>query len=203
MKLNTELRDGWYYRNLDIKNRTIYFGPWQVYEQLDTELDTGWEVNDYSTQNLIKGLHVLELESSDPINIIWISYGGEWDAGMAIYDYMRGCSSHITMTCYGRVRSMGTIILQAADERILAPNCLYMMHYGTVGLAAQHTQDALAVMERVRLENELMEDIYLEKIKESKGHKRYTREKLQTFIRYDKYMLPQEVVDMGLADRIL
>ena len=201
MKIDAEFRDGWYCRNLDMKNRTIYFGPHQTNEQLDTDLDTGWEVNDYSAQNLIKGLHILELESDEPINIIWISYGGEWDAGMAIYDYMKGLKSHVTMTCYGRVRSMGTIILQAADERVLSPNCLYMMHYGTVGIESQHTHDTLAAAERVKVENKVMEDIYLEKIKQVK--KRYTREQLQEFIKYDKYLLPQEAVDMGVADKVL
>lgn len=201
MKLTNESRDSWYYQNLDVKTRTIYFGPWQPYEQIDTERNCGWEVNDYSAQNLIKGLHVLELENNNPINIIWVSYGGEWDAGMAIYDYIKGLKSHVTITCYGRVRSMGTIILQAADERVLSKNCLYMMHYGSFGLNSQHTQDALAGADRVKLENTLMEDIYLEKIKQVK--KRYTRAQLQDFIKYDKYLSPQEAVDLGLADRIL
>ena len=201
MKLNTEVRDGWFYRNLDVKNRTIYFGPWQVVEQLDTDLNTGWEVNDYSAQNIIKGLHVLELDSQDPINIIWCSYGGEVDAGMAIYDYIKGLKSYVTMTCYGRVRSMGTIILQAADERILSPNCLFMIHYGTAGIEDKHTNDTLATADRIRIENTLMEDIYLEKIKAVK--KRYIRKDLKKFITYDKYLLPQEAVDIGLADKVL
>ena len=201
MKLSTDYKDAWYSRNLDQKNRTIYFGPWQPNEQLDTDLNVEWEVNDYSVQNIIKGLHVLELESQDPINIIWISFGGEWDAGMALYDYMKNLKSHVTITCYGRVRSMGTIILQAADERVLAPNCLFMMHYGTFGLNSIHTQDALATADRVRIENKVMEDIYLAKIKEVKS--RFTRSQLQDFIKYDKYLLPQEAIDMGLADKII
>ena len=56
MKLTGENRDAWYYRNIDISNRTIYFGTWQPNKFLDNELDCTWEVNDYSVQNTIKGL---------------------------------------------------------------------------------------------------------------------------------------------------
>jgi ATP-dependent Clp protease protease subunit len=201
MKLNLDLMDEWYNLNLDIKNRTIYFGAWQVSEAIDLEKDTSWEVHDYSAQNIIKGLHLLESDNHNPIKVIWNSDGGTWEAGMAIYDYIKGLKSPVTIVCYGRVRSMGTIILQAAKERILSPNCLYLMHYGTMGIDSQHTNDAIAVAKRAEYENKIMEDIYLEKIRQVDSS--YTREQLQDFIKYDRYLLPKEVIKMGLADKIL
>jgi len=201
MKMNVEEREEWFSQNLDVKNRTIYFGAWQISEAIDLEKDTGWEVNDYSAQNLIKGLRILELENISPINIIWNSDGGEWETGMAIYDYIKGLRSHVIITCYGRVRSMGTIILQAADERILSPNCLFMIHYGTFGMDDKHTLDGLATAKRIELENTLMENIYLEKI--NNVHKDYTRLDLQEYIKYDKFLLPKEAINMGLADKML
>ena len=87
MKLTGENRDALYYRNIDIKNRTIFFCPWQPNEQMMImDEDSSWEVNDYTIQNALKGLYVLENINSDPVTIIWMSYGGDWDAGMALYD---------------------------------------------------------------------------------------------------------------------
>ena len=117
MKYEVNQFDDLYFKNIDIKNRTIWFIPWQPFEVLDEDhMDVTWQVNDYSVQNMMKGLSILENLSDEPIKIIFSSDGGHWDAGIALYDYIKILKSHVTMTCYGRVRSMGTIILQACDE---------------------------------------------------------------------------------------
>jgi len=199
VKLNTEVIDSWFYRNLDTKNRTIYFGPWQVIEQLDLDLSTIWEVTDYSAQNLIKGLYLLENQSHENINIIWTSHGGEWDAGISIYDFIKNLKSFVTITCYGRARSMGSIILQSADERVLAPNCMTMIHYGNSAFDG-HSKNVIIEAGEEERSNTTMENIYLEKIKQK--HPNYTRKKLQEFMKYNRYLTPKEAIDLGLADKI-
>lgn len=201
MKLNSEARDSWFYRNLDIKNRTLFFAPWQIIEQINQDVDTDWEVNDYTVANAIKGLHILEKESTEPINLNWMSYGGDFDAGIALYDYIKTLKSYVTITCYGRVRSMGTIIMQACDERILSQNCLFMIHYGSAAYETSHAKDFGEFAKVLEKDNTTMEDIYLDKIKNK--HKSYTRKKLQDLMKYDKYLTPKEAIDLGLADSIL
>ena len=65
-KFTEESIYSWYNFNIDRGNRTLYFGPWN---DSDTGLGTAgrepWEVNDFSAQNIIKGLHVLEAESKE------------------------------------------------------------------------------------------------------------------------------------------
>lgn len=190
----------WYYQNIDVRNRTIYFGPHQPSEEMIDE-EKIWCVNDWSAQNIIKGLYVLEHASKDPINVIWFSYGGDWDAGMAIYDAMKNSPCKITMTCYGRVRSMGTVILQAAVKRILTKSCLFMIHYGTFGLPEMHSKDAEANAKYNEVISGVMEDIYLEKIQKKK--KSFTRKKLKDLMAYDCFLSPQEAVDYGLADKVI
>jgi len=198
--MNPEQIADWYYRNIDIKNRTIFFGPWQPSEEMVSE-DKSWEVNDWSVQNAIKGLYLLEHMNKNVIEIDWLSYGGDVDAGMALYDYIKLIKSPIIMKCYGRVRSMGTIILQACKKRFLSPNCLFMIHYGTIGIDETHSKDAQATIQENARNNTIMEDIYLKKIREN--HKRYTREKLSNKMKYDCFLTPKEAVDLGLADRVL
>ena len=75
----------WYNRNIDIQNRVIYFGAWQDGGTGMGDLDTRepWEVNDWSAQNVLKGLHLLGSISKEAITILWFSYGGDWDAVLA------------------------------------------------------------------------------------------------------------------------
>jgi len=203
VKWTPEEMYNWYNYNIDRVNRTLFFGPWN---DADTGLGSAesrdpWEVNDWSAQNIIKGLHILEQEGDEAITLNWLSYGGDWNAGMAIYDYMKTCKSHITMKCFGRVRSMGTIILQAADERLISPNCEFMIHYGSLAIAETHSKNAAVELELENRNNAKMEEIYLERIREKKA--RFSKTKLQELITYDKFMTPNEAIDLGLADRIL
>ena len=201
-KLSDENLYSWYNFNIDKEGRTLYFGPWN-------DADTGlavdsvapWEVNDYSAKNIIKGLHVLESESQDPITIDFFSYGGDWDAGMAIRDYMLTCCSHITMRCFGRVRSMGTIILQAADTRLISPDCLFMIHYGKNASDTEHSLDFQVFAEHCRRINLRMEEIYLERIREKKA--RFSASKLREMMMFDLYLQPKDAIDLGLADGII
>jgi len=201
-KLSNEQLYAWYNYNLDTEGRTIYFGPWNDAGDLSMEDERGsWLVDDWSAQNLIKGLHVLEAENQEPIIINWFSFGGDWDAGMAIRDYMLTCSSHITMKCFGRVRSMGTIILQAADERLISPDCLFLIHYGKAGSEMEHSHDFLAFAEHWKTINIRMEEIYLERIRENKP--RFSAAKLREMMLFDLYLKPQEAVELGLADGLI
>lgn len=198
-KLDIEKIERWYTRNLDIEHRVIYFGPWQPNEEI-VEIGKDWEVNDWSAQNLIKGLYLLDKLEKTKIEIIWNSHGGDWYAGMAIYDFIKSLSSSVTIKAYGRIRSMGTIILQACHQRIIAPNCLFLIHYGELSFGG-HSKNGIEAAEEEKRSNKLMEDIYLIRIKEK--HKNYTRKRLQEFMKYDKYMTPQEAIEIGLADEVV
>lgn len=191
-----------YCKNLDIKKRFIYFGAWQPGEEIVAE-DKSIEVNDWTAQNFIKGLYILEQSKIASITVMWFSYGGNWNAGMAMYDFIKTIKSPIIIKAYGRIRSMGTIILQAANKRLLSPNCEFMIHYGT-GIGdgdSQHTKDLINASEEAKKCNRVMEDIYLKRIREK--HPRYKRDKLINEIAHDKYMTPKEAIKLGLADGII
>jgi len=187
--------------NVDTVSRTIFFMPWNN----GGDLGPGWSrdewmVDDWSAQSIIKGLHLLDILNHKPIDIIWLSYGGDWDAGMAIYDFITNIKSPVTLKAYGRMRSMGTILLQACKERLLSKNCLFLMHYGHAWCEG-HQKDVEAFVDHLKYDNTVMEDIYLNKIR--KKHPDFTRKRLQDMIKYDKYMTAKEAVGLGLADRVI
>jgi len=183
---------------VDFDTRTIYYGFNNVMSM--TEMEPA-EVNDWSTEQFIKGLHLLDSINHNTINVIWSSHGGDWDAGMAAYEYIRLLKSPVKITSYSRCRSMGTVIMQAATTRILTKNSTFMIHYGVDGIGPVHSKDFINSAQQSTVINKKMEDIYLKKIKEK--HPKYTRKQLQELMKYDKYMTAKEAVDLGLADKVI
>lgn len=194
-KLTKESIDRFYDYDIFPESRTLYMGSVTTFDGEETGTDYAM------AERLIKGLHVLEHASADkPITIIMNNGGGYVDHGFAIYDAIKACSCHVTIKVIGSAQSMGSIILQAADHRIMSPNATFMIHYGSTGLQG-HTKDVYAQVEMVKRQDELMVDIFMEKIKEKDPT--YSRKKFETMINFDKYIHAQEALELGLIDEIL
>jgi len=114
-------------QNIDLKQREIYLhghhGPF--------EDDPGVEYRMATT--FIKNLRYLDYLKNEPILIHMHSLGGNWGDGMAIYDAITLSRSYVTILAYGQAESMSSIVLQAADQRVMMPNAYFMCHYGSSG----------------------------------------------------------------------
>jgi ATP-dependent Clp protease protease subunit len=176
-----------------LPKRTIYMGS----ELVDFEEQSG--VDAMLAEKMIKSLLALESVSTEPITILMHNDGGDWDSGMAIYDAIKECKSHVTVKVYGIAASMATVILQAADERIMSPNAEMMIHYGQSGF---HGEDKTLARwaKRFKEINKKMERIYLEKIKEK--NKNFTLHRLQKLLDRDTFLSAKEAVELGLADKV-
>jgi ATP-dependent protease ClpP protease subunit len=149
----------WFDHNIDIDNRTIYMGS-LGYSPDGSE--TG--VDHLMTEYFIKGMHLLESRSEHKdILILMNNLGGDWYHGMAIYDSIKNSSCNCTIKVYGHAMSMGSIILQAADHRIMMPNSRFMIHYGYNG-SISHTKIFEKWPDEGKRINYDMENIYLDKI---------------------------------------
>jgi ATP-dependent protease ClpP protease subunit len=69
------------------------------------------------------------------------------------------------MVVYGMAMSMGAIILQAADYRMMMPNSTMMLHYGTNGIY-DHTKNFIRWSEDSKRINRVMEDIFVNRLME-------------------------------------
>lgn len=152
--------DKWFDLNVDLDFRTIYMGS-VSYDRDDAE--TG--VDHVMAEYLIKGMHTLESKSNKPITILMNNPGGDWYHGMAIYDAIKCSPCECTIRVYGHAMSMGSIILQAADHRVMMPSSRFMIHYGTDGKYS-HAKIVYKWADEGKRASWEMENIYLEKMLE-------------------------------------
>lgn len=214
--LSTENISLWFDNNLDINNRTIYMGSIRDPNGIETGVDT------FMAECFIKGMYVLESKNKTPINIIMNNPGGDWYHGMAIYDAIQNSKSQCSIKVYGYAMSMGSIILQAANHRIMMPNSRFMIHNGTHSyndMSLPLTKKWVREEERI---NDDMEEIYLKSMlnKEKKEGTGYLIETLSTILdkriskkqdirgilkemlNFDTILSAKETVALGFADEI-
>ncbi len=155
--------DHWFEYGLDMDNRTIYLGS------ASYDMDGGESgVDHLMAEFFIKSIHMLEKASSSaekPILVIMNNPGGDWYHGMAIFDAIRACKNHVTVKVFGHAMSMGSIILQAADERVMSVNSKFMIHYGYDG-AYNHSKIFSKWSDEGKKINYVMENIYLDDMME-------------------------------------
>lgn len=156
----------------------------------------------------LKNITLLDAMTDKPISIHMFSIGGEWEAGMAMYDAISSCKSYVTVHVHGQASSMSSIILQAADFRVMMPNSHYMCHFGSQHYGG-HYLNYQAVAKLDREWCKIMIDIYAEKM----VHSQFFKEKhpggdvtkAYNFIKRklkdgDWYLTPEETVYYGFAD---
>jgi ATP-dependent Clp protease, protease subunit len=186
--------DKFYDYDIDVPHRTIYLGS----DVDDDGLDHG--VNAAMAERIIKALHLLD-QKQEPITILMNNPGGDWYHGMAIYDAIKGCQSEVTIKATGYVMSMGAVIFQAADHRLMTPNAKLMIHYGTAGSHETHSKIFQKWAKEYEKVDQQQEDLLLEKIREK--HPTFKREELEKLLNYDAILTAKEAVNLGLADDIL
>jgi len=164
------------------------------------------------SNTFLKNLRALELKSDQPIIVHMQSIGGEWSDGMAIYDAIRMCRSYVTVIVYAQASSMSSIILQAADYRVMTPNAHFMSHYGSSDI----NTDYLSAMNQANYERDIcdtMFDIYASRCAngqffyEKYGKKPSEKQVKQYLIRKlksgDWYLNAEDTVYYGFADAVL
>jgi ATP-dependent Clp protease protease subunit len=154
---------------------------------------------------------MLDTMSNEPIIVHMHSIGGNWNDGMAIYDSISLCKSYVTIVVYGQAESMSSIILQAADNRVMTPNSYFMCHFGSSGYSGNY----LDVQKGAAFEKKMtdaMLNIYTEQCMRGKYFKEHYNEpefeKVKNYLKRklkdgDWFMEANEAVYYGLADCVL
>lgn len=194
-RINRDDIDKFHDYSLYIPKRTIYMGS-EEYSIEQGESGT----DGLMAERVIKNLTILEALSSDPIIVIMNNIGGDFYHGLALYDAIRNCKSHVTIKVLGHAMSMGSVILQAADKRIMSPLATQMIHYGQFSVDTDAMNAQRWAQEGKRLD-EVLENILLTKIREKQPE--FTLKKLQKMLNPDTFLTAQESIDLGLADKIL
>ncbi|MEM4379579.1 MAG: ATP-dependent Clp protease proteolytic subunit [Thermoplasmatales archaeon] len=163
-------------------------------------------VNHYMATKFLKNFMHLYHLNKDPITVILNTQGGSCVEGYVIYDVIRAAKNcHVTVKVVGQASSMGCIILQAGDERILTPNCSIMFHAGTGGVGDYNPYE---VENSAMYDKKFMERMYkilLERINEKREKDNKTEMSWKMFENMNlkgKYLFPEEAIEIGLADKI-
>lgn len=132
-----------------------------------------------------------------PYRFVICSPGGSVVAGMKLYSTIKAVAATrpVVTVASGVCASMATIIHQAGTERIIEPGCSYMIHdvSGEVFGSLANMQDTMDWLAKL---NSTLHEHLAEKSTMT------VEEIAELSKRRDSWYMPQEVVDMGLADRI-
>jgi ATP-dependent protease ClpP protease subunit len=191
--------------NIDIENREIYL---HSYFSQDDNAEPGV---DYRSAIIFeKNIRYLNLLSLDPILIHMHLPGGDWQDCLGIYDTIKNSKSPICIVAYAKVESSSTVLLQAADLRILSNNTNFLIHYGSISVDNEH-KAALSMIHWSEKESEKMIDIFTERCMSSRVCKEKNWKKMmvkkhiitQLATKRDWILTAEDAVDYGFADGIL
>lgn len=203
--MNSELVGDIQSYGIDYKNRELYLHSYVA----NTDEEPGVDYRMSTT--FYKNIRMLDTMSNAPILIHMHSIGGNWNDGMAIYDAISLCKSYVTIIVYGQAESMSSIILQAADKRVMTPNSYFMCHFGSSGYSGNY----LDVQKGAAFEKKMtdaMLNIYTEQCIKGKYFKEHYNEpefeKVKNYLKRklkdgDWFMEANESVYYGFADCVL
>lgn len=157
------------------------------------------EVDQCMYESALASIHALDSTHGD-ITIKLMSEGGDIGVARGIYDAIIGCKNYVRIICYGEVASAATIILQAADKRVMTESSRLMVHAGKESIPLDHPRNVERLYTQYRDDEKWIEDIYLKRIKEKKP--KFTRQKLKDLLVWDKYLKPKEALELGLIDSV-
>jgi len=159
-------------------------------------LDT--EVTSHSASLIVA--QMLFLEADDPGRDILFyinSPGGSVTAGMSIYDTMQFVKCDVQTIVLGQAASMGSLLAAAGTrgKRFILPNARHMIHQPLGGASGQATDVEIQARELLRWKTVLTE-IYVR-------HTGKTFDELRSDMERDNFMIAEQAVSYGLADKVL
>jgi len=190
--------DRWFDYSYLSSKRMIHVGS----HEAETENDTGESGTDCQmSEFFIKAItHLNRISSVQPIVIHMNNLGGDWYHGMSMYDAIRASTAHVYGVCWGHAMSMGSLIIQACDSRIVAPHCTFMIHDGFEGLSGT-CKSVEAWVKYTKKMRKRMYEIYFSRMKPAKS--RVTTQKIEELCSHDTIYTADEAVNQGLADWVL
>lgn len=164
---------------VDLKNRILF---------IDREID--YE----DSQEMLRGIWLLDLASLDPMTVIISSPGGSVYDGLGIYDALRSTRCEVTTIAYGLAASMASILFLAGDKRIIAPNAKFMVHSIHSWMQGSSKDIKIEAEEITELENR-MSIIYEQRTNKDRAFwKKFDR---------SKYFTSEECIKLGVATGVL
>ena len=159
------------------------------------------EIDESKTEEIIYGLKLYQIESSQDIEFYISSPGGVASDMFAVYDFMRVVRETTPIATYGlgKVMSAAVLLLAAGTKgkRKVAKNCRVMIHSIIAG-----SSGAINDLKNEMKEIQEIQSIYIDCLcQETK----FTKEKLKELFAQNVniYLSAEEAVEYGIADIVV
>lgn len=132
------------------------------------------------------------------ITVVFNSPGGSVWEGLALYDFMRDLSKRghrLTTKSIGMAASMGAVLLQAGDTRVISPHSYMLLHEITSGAIGKvsELEDSIKLTER--LQDQLLSIL----ARRASMNKTQIR---RAWKRKDYWIDANEALNLGFVDKI-
>jgi ATP-dependent Clp protease protease subunit len=192
--------------DLDLKTNQIYLFGIEAYGPTKDTEEPGVEY--VMANRFIRNVNLcMRVNPGMPLLIHMKTCGGEWSEGMAIYDMIRAFPWPVTILSYTHARSMSSLILQAANKRVLMPNSSFMFHDGTVGMEGTIKQ-LRSIVNQEKIAEETMMNIYIQAMKQQGKMASKPEPTIKKWLRTrmdkeeDVYLTANQAVEYGFADAV-
>jgi ATP-dependent Clp protease protease subunit len=156
------------------------------------------EINGEMFATLANQLMELVDVSSRPITLLINSDGGDVDAAIAIFDFIKGLDVQVDGCVVGLCHSSALIVLQACRRRFVSKNSSFMLHEGSIGAGdddvnpRESAANAEWNLRRMALSTGLLA---------SKTHLAVTE--VTEMEKKVSYLTPEEAIVYGFADSVV
>lgn len=170
------------------EKRLIWIGSGQ------NEQDSG--VDRELSRKVILAISSLDSLKEHPITLIINCSGGDELDGIAIYDAICMCRSHVTAIVCGASCSAAAVFLQAADERLITENSWILIHDGSYELPNENVAD-----------NEITHKFFKKLTKQYRNllnsKAKIPPKKLEKMLNRDTWLNAQQSLKLNLVDKII
>lgn len=131
------------------------------------------------------------------IQVLLSTYGGSVYDGLSLYDAIKGSKTGVDITCFGKIMSMGIIIMLASKTRKAYRNTTFMIHE-----VSSVSFGKVADMEDELIETKRLNKVLFDIIREETG---ITKKKLDEIYekKKDWFLTAEEALELGLITEII
>lgn len=125
--------------------------------------------------------------------------GGDIYEAFSIFDCLKSFQARVEIVGFGKIWSMGAMILQAADEggRLLMPHSTVLVHQGYSGIEIDHPE----TLQRTAKEDKRIRSVVNKIFGNAIGLNNQNQARIKW--EFDTYYSAEQAVAAGLADRVL
>lgn len=153
--------------------------------------------NDMASE-IVRQLMILALEDNAPIDLLINSPGGEWQAGLLIYDAIQTSPVPIRLFCLGRGFSMAALLIASGQHgRFMFPHSQLMLHEPLL------SDSVIGNTSSIKTVADALENTKKQMVKLLATHTGRTEAEIEDTIKDDHFFDPVQAIEFGLADRVM